>query len=348
MCGIGLLAVFATERKVAVVLLKEYRRQEIFVPFPTVLLRRLKNELIPAWRLKQTDKRELIQTLRCAATLGSHQEMLGFLLSESVLDLVDQLLDPKLKKQQVDVQFEAVDLLSRVVVHKRIALQFIDEGGAERLLALANRTKKPAYIHGQIMYCFAALVMASTVLEKLVHRPSALIQGIMTFALGLLSSPQAMSRLNALGFLSGAVGCPSILELFDSMGGPRKVLDNIANPIVSQQNARAPHLLNMATYFLRQYFRVHVAIGAHLVLSRTKDSTKPHRRSRPRSHSIESISSTSSSHLRYSVPCPFLAFRSLKVFTGRYRKTKCCVWMTRRTQRTWVCWNKPAMCVFLT
>ena len=295
----GLLAVMGTERKVAIVLMKEYRRQEIYVPFPTVLLKRLNEELFPAWKTDQENKQEFIQALRCAATLGSNQEMLGFLLAESTLSLVDKVLDPTLDKQQVDVQFEAVDLLSRIAVHKRIALQFVDEGGPGRLVALANETKQPAYIHGQLMYCFNALVMASTVLEKLVQRSPELMKGIMTFALDLLSSPQAMSRLNALGFLSGAVGCPQILELFESMGGPRKVLDNIANPIVSLQNAKAPHLLNMATYFLRQYFRVHVAIGAHLVRLRSSDSTKQTGRSRPRSHSIESVSSTSSSHLRY-------------------------------------------------
>lgn len=115
--------------------------------------------------------------------------------TESILTLLHKLLNSShAPAQDVRVQFEALDVLCRIGAHKKLALQFVEDGGVENILKLARETPKPAYLHGQIMYCLAALVLPSAVLEKIVQRPRSLSEGIMGFALDLLSNSQDMAR----------------------------------------------------------------------------------------------------------------------------------------------------------
>lgn len=55
-----------------------------------------------------------------------------------------------------------------------------------------------------------------------------------------------LNRLNALGYISSAIVCPMILEMFDSMDGPKTVLNIISSPVVGQQGGKAMQLVNMA------------------------------------------------------------------------------------------------------
>ncbi|GBG30045.1 DDB1- and CUL4-associated factor 1 [Hondaea fermentalgiana] len=305
-------------------------------PFPRVLLTRLRTELIDAYEhgtrrlaghriarrgcaeIKKFHNfnAEIRHVCRLFVVLSdANAAVIRPVLQEDGVGMLLRLL--KIDREDAALQWDVVDLLTALMVFRKFANEFIDAGGVSLLFNLAKGTSVPGFMIPVVTNCFTNL--AATGMGKICQTQKPLVEPLNAFMLEQVSNPQA--REGALGYFRDALKCPVNLRIFDNLKGVYEVLNALSD--VYDQNfvdgafdiAKQEGLIAASLGALESYFRMHVAIAAHiarfdLVSHRNKQqgansiSNKAnshvhhhhhhHHQGRPRSSSIGSRSSMGS------------------------------------------------------
>ena len=211
---------------------------------------------------------ELEHALKCLASMGEYQEVLPPLLELNMLPVLVDLI----QCGHEGVQFGVLELASRLIAHKTFALKFVNAGGVDVLLSVP--TSRPIFLEASIAWCLSGLASLSTVMERILKTVADAPRRLVEFALTLLHGQQDITRKNALFFVAHALAFPALLHAFDNADGARVLLNLIAQPLALQRSISVANVLKHTTTALRQYFRAHVSVAAHLVRT-TKVASTP-------------------------------------------------------------------------
>lgn len=285
------------------------------VSFPRVLLKRLRTELIDAYehgtrklrghrvserscaeiRKFSAQNSEILNACRLYAHLAEiNASVIRPVLQENGVDMLLRLL--KIDCEDAALRWGVIELLTVLVKFRKFANELVDVGGVSVLFRLAQETSLPEFLFPMTTDCFAGL--AETSIGKICQTQKPLIEDLNTFMLQQINSTQDGVNDSALGYFREALKCPANLRIFDRLQGLYKVLDAISAVFESEEFFKEhEETLTSAIGVLESYFRVHVAIAAHLARFEQQQNQQQQQPSqqtqhvRPRSNSIDSRSS---------------------------------------------------------
>mmetsp|Transcript_28609 Transcript_28609/g.46142 ORF Transcript_28609/g.46142 Transcript_28609/m.46142 type:complete len:1478 (+) Transcript_28609:539-4972(+) len=312
-----LSSLIAGDKRVAEYVMEPHVEKAIPIPFPRILLARLRKELIPEYQKavgktrKRTKKKKeevsdkqfkfcnqynqeirfVCRILGALASSGNYG-VLRPVMQDNGVKILLQLL--QFGRSDVTLALETLELLAHLINYKTFADEFLNLGGISTIYDLAKTTSRPAYLYAAISWCFAEI--AGTVQEKLCTLPTQFIRRLNTFMLSLVKHDQDVTRQSAMQYFAEALKFPMNLRMFHSMDGVRKLLDVLADPSSVRRAVKVEHVVLNTIQTLNVYFKSHVAI-ATWVLKRELAAKPPASRVRRRdSTGSQSSLGSSASH----------------------------------------------------
>ncbi|CAM9607807.1 unnamed protein product, partial [Scytosiphon promiscuus] len=155
----------------------------------------------------------------CISAIGGYQEILAPLFSGDGLAVVDLLL----ANPQLEVRVHAVELLSALLVHKKVGLAFVRRGWVRTVLRL-GALENGSFLEPEIGFCLHGLAASGGVMEAVCRVQDDTLERLLTYAASLLRSPSESTQRNAMLFWEAAMRFPPALEAFDRHGGVSKLL----------------------------------------------------------------------------------------------------------------------------
>ncbi|CAN0334597.1 unnamed protein product, partial [Ectocarpus sp. 12 AP-2014] len=156
----------------------------------------------------------------CISGIGGYQEILTPLFSGDGLAVVDLLL----ANPQLEIRGHAVELLSTLLVHKKVGLAFVRRGWVRTLLRLGALDDGTAFLEPEVGYCLHVLASSGGVMEAVCRAQDDTLERLLAYAATLLRSPSESTQKNALLFWEAAMRFPPALEAFDQYGGVSKLV----------------------------------------------------------------------------------------------------------------------------
>ncbi|CAM9387787.1 unnamed protein product, partial [Ectocarpus sp. 13 AM-2016] len=156
----------------------------------------------------------------CMSGIGGYQEILTPLFSGDGLAVVDLLL----ANPQLEIRGHAVELLSTLLVHKKVGLAFVRRGWVRTLLRLGALEDGTAFLEPEVGYCLHVLASSGGVMEAVCRAQDDTLERLLAYAATLLRSPSESTQKNALLFWEAAMRFPPALEAFDKYGGVSKLV----------------------------------------------------------------------------------------------------------------------------
>lgn len=157
-------------------------------------------------------------TLRYLASLGEYQEFLGQVFEHNALQLIFRYIE-NLDPKNTCLAFEALKYLASLLCHKKFSLEFVNNGGLERLL----KVPKPSISATAVSISLYYLAYCEDAMERICLMAQPIIPEVVTYGLWLLSSAHDSGRCHATMFFGLSFQFKLFLDEFDRQDGLRKI-----------------------------------------------------------------------------------------------------------------------------
>lgn len=154
--------------------------------------------------------------LRYLTPMGEYQEFLGHVFEQDAMLLIFRFME-NLESKDTCLAFEAIKYLASLLCHKKFSLEFINNGGLERLL----RVPKPSIASTGVSISLYYLAYCEDAMERICSMPKNLITDLVKYALWLLSCSHDSGRCHATMFFGLSFQFKIILDEFDIQDGIR-------------------------------------------------------------------------------------------------------------------------------
>nr|XP_040232824.2 protein mahjong isoform X2 [Anopheles coluzzii] len=177
--------------------------------------------MIPYFPVTAATSQMLI--LNYLTPMGEYQEFLPHVFEHNAMQLIFRYiehLDPK----DTCLAFEALKYLASLLCHKKFSLEFIANGGLERLLKIP----RPSLAATGVSIAFYYLAYCEDAMERICQMPRDIITEMVSYALWLLGCPHDSGRCHATMFFGLSCQFKIILDEFDKQDGIRRLYNVIA------------------------------------------------------------------------------------------------------------------------
>uniref|UniRef100_A0A182R188 Uncharacterized protein n=1 Tax=Anopheles farauti TaxID=69004 RepID=A0A182R188_9DIPT len=177
--------------------------------------------MIPFYPVTSATSQMLI--LHYLTPMGEYQEFLPHVFEHNAMQLIFRYiehLDPK----DTCLAFEALKYLASLLCHKKFSLEFIANGGLERLLKIP----RPSLAATGVSIAFYYLAYCEDAMERICQMPREIITEMVSYALWLLGCPHDSGRCHATMFVGLSCQFKIILDEFDKQDGIRRLYNVIA------------------------------------------------------------------------------------------------------------------------
>lgn len=157
-------------------------------------------------------------TLRYLASLGEYQEFLGQVFEHNALQLIFRYIE-NLDPKNTCLAFESLKYLASLLCHKKFSLEFINNGGLERLL----KVPKPSISATAVSISLYYLAYCEDAMERICLMSQSVIPEVVSYGLWLLSSAHDSGRCHATMFFGLSFQFKLFLDEFDRQDGLRKI-----------------------------------------------------------------------------------------------------------------------------
>ncbi|KAJ7515195.1 hypothetical protein O6H91_22G005000 [Diphasiastrum complanatum] len=185
------------------------------------------SEMVGAEFMVDTDSLEGLRErfcVQCLEKLGEYLEILGPVLQEKGVDVCLTLLQRRCREGSTEKDMtmlsEILKLICALAAHRKFAALLVDRGGVQQLLA----TPRVPQTFSGISLCLFAFASLQAVMERVCTLPSPILQDVVALALQLLECPQDSARRNAVLFFGASFVFRAVLDAFDGLDGPSKLL----------------------------------------------------------------------------------------------------------------------------
>uniref|UniRef100_A0A1I8GR74 LisH domain-containing protein n=1 Tax=Macrostomum lignano TaxID=282301 RepID=A0A1I8GR74_9PLAT len=197
--------------------------------------------------------------------MAEYQEVLAPMLECQAVQLIFDYIDPGLTKD-IRLTFNALRLLCAMLCHKKFSVEFLLQGGVQRLL----RVRRPSVSSTAVSVAFYYLAYFEDSMERLCSLPEDLVANLVEYGLWLLECSHNTGRCYATMFFSHAFGFKLILDYFDKQDGLRKLYNVMATQVIftgtDDEVALLPEdalftcrqIVKLVTGALRRYFELHL------------------------------------------------------------------------------------------
>lgn len=162
-------------------------------------------------------------TLRYLTSMGEYQEFLGQVFEQNAMQLIFGYIE-NLDPRNTCLAFEALKYLASLLCHKKFSLEFINNGGLERLM----KVPRPSVSATGVSIALYYLAYCEDAMERICLMPQPFVSEVVTYALWLLSSTHDSSRCHATMFFGLSFQFKIILDEFDNQDGLRKLLNVVS------------------------------------------------------------------------------------------------------------------------
>uniref|UniRef100_A0A182WD69 Uncharacterized protein n=1 Tax=Anopheles minimus TaxID=112268 RepID=A0A182WD69_9DIPT len=177
--------------------------------------------MIPYYPLTSATSQMCI--LNYLTPMGEYQEFLPHVFEHNAMQLIFRYiehLDPK----DTCLAFEALKYLASLLCHKKFSLEFIANGGLERLLKIP----RPSLAATGVSIAFYYLAYCEDAMERICQMPREIITEMVSYALWLLGCSHDSGRCHATMFFGLSCQFKIILDEFDKQDGIRQLYNVIA------------------------------------------------------------------------------------------------------------------------
>ncbi|GAB0088705.1 Protein mahjong [Sergentomyia squamirostris] len=201
--------------------------------------------------------------LRYLASMGEYQEFLGQVFENNAMSLIFKYIE-KLDPKETCLAFEALKYLASLLCHKKFSIEFVANGGLQRLL----QVPRPSIAATGVSIALYYLAYCEDALEKICLMSPKLISELVTYALWLLGCSHDSGRCHATMFFGLSFQFKVILDEFDNQDGLRKLYNVISVlPILSStdeitlnddEECAARQLVRHVCVSLKKYMESHL------------------------------------------------------------------------------------------
>eukprot|EP01041_Mallomonas_annulata_P009459 gene9459-19643_t len=189
----------------------------------------------------------------CLALLKAvveYVEMLGPVVSEGCTSLVMQICSLNLKPENLPLppalRMRAVGFLANAMAHKRIAWDFVDQGGVDLLAQLwGSGDTGVSLMQPQLAACLHSIAAHDGPMEKIM-RSSEAVRTIVSLGLDLLKVSDEHTQHYAMFFFGEALSFIPVLNMFESFEGLYHLL-NVFRVSLSDEHedSSSKHRINL-------------------------------------------------------------------------------------------------------
>lgn len=162
-------------------------------------------------------------TLRYLASLGEYQEFLGQVFEHNALQLIYRYIE-NLDPKNTCLAFESLKYLASLLCHKKFSLEFINNGGLERLLKVPRPSISATAVSISLYY----LAYCEDAMERICLMSQSVIPDVVYYGLWLLSSAHDSGRCHATMFFGLSFQFKLFLDEFDRQDGLRKLYNVVS------------------------------------------------------------------------------------------------------------------------
>lgn len=186
-------------------------------------------------------------TLRYLASLGEYQEFLGQVFEHNALQLIFRYIE-SLDPKNTCLAFESLKYLASLLCHKKFSLEFINNGGLERLLKVPRPSISATAVSISLYY----LAYCEDAMERICLMSQSVIPEVVNYGLWLLSSAHDSGRCHATMFFGLSFQFKLFLDEFDRQDGLRKLYNVVRSNFFSLVS---PLKRKLSNFSLHWYFR---------------------------------------------------------------------------------------------
>ncbi|KFB51317.1 hypothetical protein ZHAS_00019370 [Anopheles sinensis] len=195
--------------------------------------------------------------------MGEYQEFLPHIFEHNVMQLIFSYIED-VDSKDTCLAFEALKYLASLLCHKKFSIEFISNGGLERLLKIP----RPSLAATGVSVAFYYLAYCEDAMERICLMPREIITEMVAYALWLLACPHDSGRCHATMFFGLSCQFKTILDEFDKQDGLRKLYNVISVlPILSNsdefeinddEEASERQVVRHVCVALKKYFENHL------------------------------------------------------------------------------------------
>ncbi|CAG0915066.1 unnamed protein product, partial [Notodromas monacha] len=161
--------------------------------------------------------------LRFLTPLCDSPDFLSTVLKQNLTQLVLKYVDVSANKNG-RLAFEACRNLSAQMCHKKVATDFLQMDGLQKLL----NVPRPSVVATGVGYCLYYLASSADAVEKICQLPEEIIERLFRYGLWLLECSHDSARAHATLFFTYLFRYRILLAMFDRLGGLRHLYNIIA------------------------------------------------------------------------------------------------------------------------
>ncbi|XP_075168895.1 lisH and WD40 domain-containing protein mahjong isoform X2 [Haematobia irritans] len=161
--------------------------------------------------------------LRYLTTMGEYQEFLGLIFEHNAMQLIFGYIE-NLDRRDTCLAFEALKYLASLLCHKKFALDFITNGGLERLL----KVPRPSIAATGVSITLYYLAYSEDAMERICTMPKYIITDLVRYALWILGHSYDSGKCHATMFFGLSFQFKVMLDEFDAQDGLRKLYNVIS------------------------------------------------------------------------------------------------------------------------
>lgn len=201
--------------------------------------------------------------LRYLTPMGEYQEFLPHVFEHNAMSLIFRYIE-NLDSKDTCLAFEALKYLASLLCHKKFSLEFIANGGLERLL----KVPRPSLAATGVSIAFYYLAYCEDAMERICLMPQKIITELVTYALWLLGCSHDSGRCHATMFFGLSCQFKTMMDEFDKQDGLRKLYNVIAVlPILmpadeyhlnDDEECAARQVVRHVCVALKKYFENHL------------------------------------------------------------------------------------------
>ncbi|XP_055534033.1 protein mahjong isoform X1 [Wyeomyia smithii] len=201
--------------------------------------------------------------LRYLTPMGEYQEFLPHVFEHNAMSLIFRYIE-NLDAKDTCLAFEALKYLASLLCHKKFSLEFIANGGLERLL----KVPRPSLAATGVSIAFYYLAYCEDAMERICLMPQKIITELVSYALWLLGCSHDSGRCHATMFFGLSCQFKTMMDEFDKQDGLRKLYNVIAVlPILlpaddynlnDDEECAARQVVRHVCVALKKYFENHL------------------------------------------------------------------------------------------
>lgn len=201
--------------------------------------------------------------LRYLTPMGEYQEFLPCVFENRAMQLIFRYID-NIDPKDTCLAFEALKYLASLLCHKKFTLEFLSNGGLERLL----KVPRPSLAATGVSVAFYYLAYCEEAMERICMMSPKLIKELVAYELSLLGCQHDSGRCHSTMFFGLSFQFKIMLNEFDEQDGLRRLVNVISVlPLLSNsddyslnddEECAARQVMRHVCVTLKKYFESHL------------------------------------------------------------------------------------------